>query len=32
MLPALAGFTGWIRTHWPAMEAARAAYDAREDR
>ena len=32
MLPALSGFTGWIRAHWPAMEAARAAYDAREDR
>ncbi|MFZ4875861.1 winged helix-turn-helix transcriptional regulator [Janthinobacterium sp. Mn2066] len=31
MLPALEGFTGWIRTHWPAIEEARVAYDARLD-
>lgn len=30
MLPALAGFTGWIKANWPAMEAARARYDARD--
>lgn len=29
MLPALAGFTDWIRTNWPAMEEARRAFDAR---
>jgi DNA-binding HxlR family transcriptional regulator len=28
MLPALEGFTGWIRAHWPAIAASRRAYDA----
>ena len=27
MLPALEGFTGWIRQHWPRIEQARLAYD-----
>ncbi len=31
MLPALQGFTGWIRNHWPSIEAARLAYDHRSD-
>ena len=31
MLPALQGFTGWIRNHWPSIEAARLAYDSRSD-
>jgi len=29
MLPALAGFTGWIKANWLFIEAARSAYDAR---
>ncbi|WP_236024986.1 winged helix-turn-helix transcriptional regulator [Arenibaculum pallidiluteum] len=29
MLPALEGFTAWIRSNWPSIEAARAAYDSR---
>jgi hypothetical protein len=29
MLPALEGFTTWIRLNWPAMEASRHADDAR---
>jgi DNA-binding HxlR family transcriptional regulator len=29
MLPALQGFTTWIRPNWPAMEASRHAYDIR---
>ena len=31
MLPALQEFTGWIRMHWPKIEAARVAYDRRSD-
>lgn len=31
MLPALSGFTGWIRANWPAIEAARQKYDARAE-
>ena len=27
MLPALEGFTSWIRDNWPRIEACRAAYD-----
>ena len=30
MLPALEGFTAWIRANWPAIEAARRDYDARD--
>ncbi len=29
MLPALEGFTDWIRAHWPAIEVSRRSYDAR---
>jgi DNA-binding HxlR family transcriptional regulator len=29
MLPALEGFTSWIRENWPRIEASRHAYDAR---
>ena len=29
MLPALEGFTGWIRSNWPAIEQARQDFDAR---
>jgi DNA-binding HxlR family transcriptional regulator len=29
MLPALEGFTAWIRATWPAIEAARRDFDAR---
>ncbi|BCP55025.1 transcriptional regulator [Kaistia sp. 32K] len=29
MLPALEGFTSWIRENWPHIEASRHAYDAR---
>jgi hypothetical protein len=29
MLPALAGFTGWIKANWLFIEVARSAYDAR---
>lgn len=29
MLPALEGFTSWIRDHWPHIDAARRTYDAR---
>jgi DNA-binding HxlR family transcriptional regulator len=29
LLPALEGFTGWIRENWPRMEANRRAYDER---
>jgi DNA-binding HxlR family transcriptional regulator len=28
MLPALEGFTGWIRDNWPRIEACRQQYDA----
>jgi DNA-binding HxlR family transcriptional regulator len=28
MLPALEGFTSWIRNNWPQIEACRRAYDA----
>lgn len=28
LLPALEGFTAWIRTHWPAIEASRLKFDA----
>ena len=28
MLPALEAFTGWIRSHWPAIVEARQAFDA----
>lgn len=28
MLPALEAFTGWIRSHWPAIVKARQAFDA----
>ena len=31
MLPALEGFTAWIRANWPAIEAARQEFDARAD-
>ncbi len=27
MLPALEGFTGWIRENWPRIEASRLVYD-----
>ena len=27
MLPALEGFTSWIRENWPQIAAARASYD-----
>jgi hypothetical protein len=27
MLPALEGFTGWIREHWPLIEDARRTFD-----
>ena len=27
MLPALEGFTGWIREHWPLIESARRDFD-----
>ena len=27
MLPALEGFTSWIRDHWPRIEECRRAYD-----
>ena len=27
MLPALEGFTGWIRDNWPHIDACRRAYD-----
>jgi DNA-binding HxlR family transcriptional regulator len=27
MLPALEGFTSWIRDHWPRIEESRRAYD-----
>lgn len=27
MLPALEGFTSWIREHWPSIEACRQSYD-----
>jgi DNA-binding HxlR family transcriptional regulator len=30
MLPALEAFTGWIRSHWPAIEQARQAFDSPE--
>ena len=30
MLPALEGFTAWIRTNWPAIEQARRDFDARK--
>ena len=29
MLPALEGFTAWIRANWPAIEASRRDYDMR---
>lgn len=29
MLPALAGFTGWIRENWPSIERSRRDFDAR---
>lgn len=29
MLPALEGFTGWIRSNWPGIVQARQGYDAR---
>lgn len=29
MLPALEGFTAWIKSNWPAIEAARRDYDSR---
>ena len=32
MLPALEGFTFWIRSNWPEIEAARSAYDSSHDR
>lgn len=32
MLPALEGFTAWIRSNWPAIEAARRDYDGRDGR
>lgn len=32
MLPALEGFTGWIRANWPDIEAARKEYDCRSIR
>ncbi|WP_353654328.1 winged helix-turn-helix transcriptional regulator [Azospirillum sp. A1-3] len=28
MLPALEGFTSWIRDNWPGIEASREAFDA----
>ena len=28
MLPALEGFTSWIREHWPRIEESRQSYDA----
>ena len=31
MLPALEGFTSWIRDHWPGIREARASYDALHD-
>lgn len=31
MLPALEGFTTWIRDHWPDIREARASYDALQD-
>lgn len=31
MLPALEGFTSWIRDHWPSIREARASYDALHD-
>ncbi len=31
MLPALEGFTGWIRSHWPAIEQSRLAFDSRQN-
>jgi DNA-binding HxlR family transcriptional regulator len=30
MLPALEGFTTWIRSNWPAIEDARRAFDGRD--
>ncbi len=32
MLPALEGFTSWIRENWPQIEANRIAYDEAEQR
>ncbi len=31
MLPALEGFTSWIRDNWPRIEASREAFDQRSD-
>lgn len=31
MLPALEGFTSWIRENWQAIEASRQAFDAADD-
>ncbi|WBS01101.1 winged helix-turn-helix transcriptional regulator [Pseudoduganella sp. SL102] len=31
MLPALEGFTSWIRDHWPSIREARASYGALHD-
>lgn len=31
MLPALSGFTSWIRENWPHMEACRQAFDAAQE-
>lgn len=31
MLPALEGFTSWIRENWQAIEASRQAFDATDD-
>jgi DNA-binding HxlR family transcriptional regulator len=31
MLPALEGFTSWIRDQWPDIREARASYDAAHD-
>lgn len=31
MLPALEGFTSWIRDHWPSIRDSRANYDALQD-
>lgn len=30
LLPALEGFTAWIRTNWPVIEAARLDFDSRD--
>jgi DNA-binding HxlR family transcriptional regulator len=31
LLPALEGFTRWIKANWPTIEASRRAYELRED-